>query len=993
MRKVVLFVFLASLAWSARAQRVCATTEVNQLNKSSEQIRLEKEAFEEWLIQKRPTLQQQSALQGLSGTTIYKIPVVIHVIHNGEAYGTGFNITDEQIASQLEVINNDYRHLNADSVNTPTVFQSLMADVGFEFILAKRDPSGLPTNGITRTNGNNTGWTFADNSVLKSVSYWSTNDYLNIWVAPLSGNLLGWAEFPTSTIIDGVNEVANNDALTDGVVITTKAFGSSSTYPQGNYKANFNLGRTLTHELGHFFGLRHISGDGNCTVDDFVVDTPNTKAYYFDCPPAGSTINSCNPEPSMFMNYMDLVNDDCMNLFSLGQKDRMLIVLNNSPRRASLLTSLALDPPPPLDAAVIDLPSPGVGICDDHIFPTVTIQNTGMVAISQLELSLSIDDIEVVRQNFIVSLDTNQDTTLALPDFFLSQFGDLKFTARILSTNNIQDDIPGNDIFDKQIFFSEVITGLNEDFNIWPQSWAVRTDAPVSKWNFSKAPNLQIENTAAVLNYYQQNSAFADHLISPVIDLRSYAQPYLLFDYAYGQVIGYDDVLAVLVSLDCGNTFQDTVFINSGAMLATTERPVKFTPSGPIDWQTSVIDLANYINQPIHLAFVGRSGGGNNIYLDNFKIVDNDYQDVSIKGLVNESGAFVASINEIGLIIENTGVKTVDNLDIEVVEDNNLLFTQSFNNLNLLSGQRQVISLANNFNRGLHNLRFKLVLNDANTSNNELSTTVNFLESSEQIPFRERFNNGTWNEENNWTITSPIDNNTWQLWPESSSDYLYYPAFQPGKIGLRDWLVLPQFDFSQTKYASIQYRIAYSSNDNNNELLRIWVSTNLGESFDYNVETLTGKQMATNVSTADWFPVLANDWSKRFIDLSEFAGERNVLIAFEVIDGDGSNVYIDDIELFVSNEATDIEIDDNQLAIYPNPVTDIYTKLTFNLTEKQDINIRIIDANGKTISNQVFPDILNQTLPLEVSGLENGIYIVQAAGVSFTDIRRIMVIN
>jgi Pregnancy-associated plasma protein-A/Secretion system C-terminal sorting domain len=989
MKKVVLIVFLVALTFSVRAQRTCATTEVNQLNKSTEQLRLEKASFEEWLVQKRAQFVTQNGLQGPAETVIYQIPVVVHIIHNGEAIGNGYNISDAQIASQIEALNRDFRHLNADSINTPALFQPLMADIGFEFVLAKRDPLGLPTNGIKRVNGNSTIWSFGQNAILKSLSYWSSDDYFNIWVAPLGANNLGWAEFPTSTIINGVNDVAVNNSLTDGIVINSKAFGSVEIYPQGNYLPGFNLGRTTTHEVGHFFGLRHTWGDGNCGVDDFVADTPNTNDPYYYCPPDGSFTNSCAAEVSMYMNYMEYVDDRCMNLFSLGQKDRMVIVVNNSPRRASLLSSLALLPPPVTDIAVIDIPSPDLGVCDNNILPTVTIRNTGTSLVTEVVLSIYVDQVEQVQQTFAVSLLASTDTTLVLPGFILTQFGNLSFAAKALFVNGQIDNILGNNSFSKDIFFSEVVTAIVEDFNVWPQSWAIRTDAPVSKWNFLQAPNVVITNTAAVLNYYQNNSPFLDQLVSPIIDLSAYSKPTLLFDHAYAEIAGFSDRLAVVVSLDCGNTFQDTLFLKSGSALATTEIPVKFTPSGPIDWRTNTLDLSAYVSQPIQIAFIGKSAGGNNIYLDNFLLVDEGYQDASLKGLLNESAAFGANIGSLGLIVENTGLATINNLTIEVSEGTNLISSQPFTNLNLLSGERRTLFFDNKITTGKHNLIIRHTLNDKVAANNQLQVSANFLALKESIPYREKINSGTWNEVNDWTTSSPNGNNNWQIWP-LSNDFLFYPAFEQGNTGLHHWLVLPKFSFGIANVAALQFKVAYASNELNNEALRIWASINNGESFEL-VETLTNKEMSTYTSAADWYPVIPTDWINKFVDLSDFAGEEDVFIAFEAIDGDGSNIYLDDIELFIANEPNMIKIGDDQIAVYPNPVSDNSTRISFNLTTKQDVNIRIIDAVGNTISNQRFTNVLNQTYPLELNTQRNGIYIIQAIGVDFNDVLRILV--
>jgi hypothetical protein len=329
-------------------------------------------------------------------------------------------------------------------------------------------------------------------------------------------------------------------------------------------------------------------------------------------------------------------------------------------------------------------------------------------------------------------------------------------------------------------------------------------------------------------------------------------------------------------------------------------------------------------------------------------------------------------------------------LAIEVREKTELLNNQTFNNLNLLPGQRKVISLDNIFTPGLHNIEIKHLLSDAVAENNHLAATANFLAVKEAIPFREKFNDGTWNEINDWTINSPIDVNKWQIWP-NTDNYIYYPGFSQGNIGLHDWLVLPMLDFSQVDVAALQYNLAYARNDKNNELLRVWVSTNEGASFDFLVQSLTSLQMSTHISSSEWVPILEDDWSNNFIDLSEFAGEESILLAFEATDGDGNNIYLDNIEIFIADEANNIEIEDDKMAVYPNPIADVYASISFSLGKKQDIDIRIIDVAGNIISKQKFSNVLNQTYPLELGTQRNGIYIIQATGVNFNNVMRILV--
>jgi hypothetical protein len=258
-------------------------------------------------------------LTGRRGITV--IPVVVHVIYNDPIQ----NISDAQIKSQILVLNNDYRKANVDVSNLPAVFAALATDARIEFQLALKDPSGNPTNGITRTKTATA--SFVDDDRVKSAATgghdaWPRDNYLNIWVCPLGGGLLGYAQFP------------GGPAATDGVVISYSAFGTieTATVP-------FNLGRTATHEIGHFLNLRHIWGDERpgenpCSKSDFVGDTPNQAGPNYDTPAFPHVTCSNGPNGDLFMNYMDYVNDVAMFMFTAGQVTRMHACLDGD--RASL---------------------------------------------------------------------------------------------------------------------------------------------------------------------------------------------------------------------------------------------------------------------------------------------------------------------------------------------------------------------------------------------------------------------------------------------------------------------------------------------------------------------------------------------------------------------------------------------------------------------------------------------------------------------------------
>lgn len=258
---------------------------------------------------------------------IYTIPTVVHVVYRNSTE----NVSDAQIISQITALNKDYRKLNTDISQVPSAWSSLAADVGIEFCLATRDPQGNATTGITRTSSTQSSFDVSNNNMKFNNSgghdAWPSDQYLNLWVCNLDGTLLGYAQFP------------GGSGSTDGVVIDFDDFGTI-----GTAAAPFNLGRTATHEIGHWLGLYHIWGDEpQCSQDDGIADTPQQKDKNYGCPsfPQGSSQSggSCSGSSpgAMFMNYMDYVDDACMYMFTNGQKVNMLAALTQ--QRAPLLNS------------------------------------------------------------------------------------------------------------------------------------------------------------------------------------------------------------------------------------------------------------------------------------------------------------------------------------------------------------------------------------------------------------------------------------------------------------------------------------------------------------------------------------------------------------------------------------------------------------------------------------------------------------------------------
>jgi hypothetical protein len=315
---LVLLLFLTSGILPGQdltADSHCATVEYNRnLEEINPGIKAKRESIEK-------EIQQFIAVKSGDSVGIVVIPTVVHVLWNTPEQ----NIPDDQVWSQIFVLNDDFRRRNADTVLTPVMFKPAAADCKIEFCLAKRAPGDTAaTYGIHRVYTDVTEFGI-DNQVKNPYEggcrAWDAKQYLNIWVCNLAGNFLGYAQYP------------GGPDSTDGVVVDYKCFGSV-----GDLNPHYNKGRTATHEIGHWLDLWHIWGDdfGSCDGTDYVDDTPNAADANYYCPSHPHTTN-CNTTGEMFMNYMDYCDDVCFNIFTNGQRDRMMASI--SATRPELLTS------------------------------------------------------------------------------------------------------------------------------------------------------------------------------------------------------------------------------------------------------------------------------------------------------------------------------------------------------------------------------------------------------------------------------------------------------------------------------------------------------------------------------------------------------------------------------------------------------------------------------------------------------------------------------
>ena len=231
------------------------------------------------------------------------IPVVINIIEKSLG-----QVTDAHISTQINILNEDFQNMNINTKDVPTVFGGLVADVDIVFTLAS----------VNRRVSSKSSWGTRDAmkySKRGGINATDPANNLNIWVCEIGGGILGYAQFP------------GGKAATDGVVIGTDFFGENSA------GGIYGHGRTATHEVGHWLNLRHIWGDGGCSADDFVSDTPVSDQPNYLCP---DELIHCGTV-DMTMNYMDYVQDDCMYMFTSGQNDRMRTLFGNSGARESFV--------------------------------------------------------------------------------------------------------------------------------------------------------------------------------------------------------------------------------------------------------------------------------------------------------------------------------------------------------------------------------------------------------------------------------------------------------------------------------------------------------------------------------------------------------------------------------------------------------------------------------------------------------------------------------
>ena len=414
MKSLTLFCFLlvCAISYSQESKTIhrCSTDEYNKTLLKDNPNMMGSETFEKQLSKKIEAYKLETKNNSQRRPLQYTIPMVVHVIHNGEPIGTGPNISNAQILSQIKVLNDDFRRMaGTRGFNTDPDG----ADVEVEFCLAKQTPDGCTTNGINRIDmsATNTSWSGPSgntNAVLKPATIWDPSKYLNMWTVNFSdSSLLGFAQFP------------GGSATTDGVVMGYQYFGSDDD-PNVDLSSSapFHLGRTTTHEVGHYLGLFH-TFQGGCAEaggGDLCADTPPVAS-------SGSNSSVCvandscpGGDPDMIENYMDYSSDACMNVFTNDQKARMLGVIASAWNRPTTLTSNVCNALAPVnDDASVSVEQISISDCSSNATPTVRVTNWGTSTMTSATITYNVDGGTSSNYNWSGSLAEGEYELVALP--------------------------------------------------------------------------------------------------------------------------------------------------------------------------------------------------------------------------------------------------------------------------------------------------------------------------------------------------------------------------------------------------------------------------------------------------------------------------------------------------------------------------------------------------------------------------------------------------
>ena len=948
------------------------------------------EQFEHWLA-KKMNESQPEAPTAQSEVPIYTLPVVVHVIHNGEPVGTGSNLSHSLIARQIEMLTEDFRRRNADASRTAPEFLAVGADCKIEFRLAQQDPHGLPTLGITRTKQSPTQPLDQKHDVT-NIALWPVEDYLNFWtIAPNAmgtayEGLLGFAQFPISE--RAVFNLSPATTLFNGIAIRSHKVGMQPD--------NDSAGRTATHEVGHFLGLRHVWGDGGCDKDDFCEDTPRADASADACTPK----SSCGSQ-DMIENYMDYTPDTCMNLFTNCQKKRMRTVLAHDPIRRKLLTSRAKEPVPitQRDAGIGRILSPRVSECHDSFTPQIEVANYGTDTLREVVVAMSVDGEEKERKTLGGPLLSYDFAPLSFSTYEMGETEApyLGFSFEIVRVMGEADVHTANNVKTVRLMHHPPFQADDtEDFEEVPGQWLI---TPNSLEKVHVVPSTQAGQNVLKFSFAasdQEGYGREYGIRSPIIDMSHYVNTDLVlnFRYSYARGDSDDDLvtdLRVVAHERCNNSGQKREIFNKyGDTLVTSATNIRDKTPAESDWREATLLLSSFKDTPfVQLELLARDGKANDLYVDALTVSRKEAltYDIGVEEVYTtytacgRRGKHHITLRNYGKEMQETVLFltiAIDGASVFATERIEIAPTARWQNATTWIS----FSTAPNLRNGEHTLEVSIGPDDGfldeYEENNTASATFYLHQKRDHLPALENFE--PYQKEGvRWYNPTNKQGGAWALVAhknkgQRASNRVAHAAAYDKAADYR--LMSPVYDFSNASAVTLSFEVAYAKRGTLYDELRLLVSEDCGNTFGRMPYAKGGSALAIKDTFRKWAPEHADDWKQETVDLSILAGKRNIQLAFVMQSAGGNDLYLDNVEIFDRASSKKVASQKDQVLLYPNPAQGL-VHLSFHLLEKASVSLRLYDIAGRRIKEQTYDNTLNQIYSMGLPQKKR-VYVLQA---------------
>lgn len=978
----------------SRTDRCGTQLWLNDMNKSSS-------AFMEQYLQNEKMLgeaiskiiKQENALNFNRTTATITIPIVFHVVVPNQS-----SVPDAMILAQLNRLNEDYSGFNADSANGAP-FYSVRGHSKIQFCLAKRTPTNTTTNGIVRVTSSVQSSLSSGDPVKYTAqggsSAWDATKYINVWIAGMPSGLLGYGTFPGALLAE------------QGVVVL------NGTLPGGT-EAPYDNGRTLTHELGHYFWLLHPWGSSSC-ADDFpntpgIDDTPTQSGPTYGCP-VGVVATGCspsNPLGKMYQNFMDYTDDRCMTMFTNGQNlrtDQAIALF-----RSGLLTSNGCQPvvPLPNDASISAILSPTN--LSDCLGPTsalsVSLSNPGSNTLTSATITVEVNNVLVQTFNWTGNLAPAASTTINLNIINLIA-GQNTIAVCSRNPNGLVDAVPTNDcktIFaiGSAILWPTATIPLIEGFEAAvfpPTSWIIQNPDNNLTWQRNTAGVSRSGNAKAFIDHFNYLTVGqTDDLLSPNLSVGIADSLWVSFWAAYkGHPASPFEIFQVAVSTNCGNSF--TNVYNNSANFDFAESPTtsttSWTPSTINQWKRRSLDLSSFVTaKNIIVRFRMLNQKGNNFYMDDIQIDKKIFPntDAGIVAINNPQNKMCVNSALPVVVIKNFGKNNLTSATINYqVDGTGPVSTISWSG-NLARNQTATINLpsVNIGSAGNHTIH--VYTSEPNNVADQDQTNDRFIKAYQVLNVltltgaaTEAFTNSTF-PPTNWGITNPDADMTWTRHAsigKKNPGSAWFNDFANNTIDRFDDLLLPNYMYTGIDSIFITFNLATISKTPINtpggrfDTLSVLLSKDCGNTFQTLYKKFGGElQTVTNPSspTTEFFP-LSNQWRLDSLDLGQWLGASEPLfqLAFRFNGNFENNLFLDDVT--VRTEILPERLKRDGYMILPVPFRDKVNVWHFR-TPFSLRYVNVHSSTGQLVWSKQFNNNAEKVVEIDLGTRAAGIYTV-----------------